>query len=280
MPEVVEVQIQADGLEKSVSMQNIDDIIFHDKGELIVDSIGREAFYEAVIGSAISEVFRVGKKVVFQIDKQCQSTSYMVSSLRMTGRWLVNVPEDQIGHSRITFKLSGGDILRYSDVRVFGKISLQTTFPNNTGVDVLEADYADLCKAAFENPRAERLTIKQFILDQSIWEGLGNVYANETLWKAGYHPGQRADYVATEWGRLEWLIDNMKSVLYKGQELGGLSLKDWYHVDGSKGHAQEQLNVYQKTHCACGTKIVKDRERDYDARATYYCPKCQRKRIV
>jgi formamidopyrimidine-DNA glycosylase len=279
MPEVIEVRIQAEGLEEKVSMDNIVDVIFHDKGDRIIRPMSPEKFRESVIGSSVSEVFRVGKQIVFQINRG-HTCTFMTSHLRMTGRWLVDVPEGQIGHSRITFKLASGKVLRYSDVRVFGTIQMGCYWPDIEGVDVLEADYAELGNAAFEHPKAKRMTIKRFILDQSIWTGLGNVYANETLYRAGIHPGQPADSIVNIWTALESLIENMKATLDKGYNLGGLSLKDWFKVDGKKGHAQEYLCVYQQTSCTCGTKILKDHAKEFDSRATYYCPRCQRKRIT
>jgi formamidopyrimidine-DNA glycosylase len=285
MPEIVEALIQAEGLDKFLSKESITsaekivDVIFHDKGDRIIRPMTPEKFRENLVGSVITEVFRVGKQIVFVLAKG-RTTTYMTSHLRMTGRWLVNVPEEQLGHTRIMFKLSSGAVLRYSDVRVFGTIQLDHTWRGTEGVDVWDCDYTDLSNAAFENPKAKRMTIKQFILDQSIWTGLGNVYANETLHRARIHPGQPADSVVNDWAYLEHLIENMKATLYKGYQLGGLSLKDWFHVDGKPGNAQKHLVVYQQTSCTCGTKILKDHEKQFDSRATYYCPRCQRKRIT
>lgn len=277
MPEVVEVQIQVDGLNESVAWDVIEDIYFSPGSERIIRPTAPDDFSTSLIGYTITEVFRCGKQVVFVLVNG-NTCLYMTSHLRMTGRWLVDVPEEQIGHNRITFNLKSGKVLRYGDVRVFGTIHVGRKYPVIKGVDVLDSDYTDLTNAVYQNPKAVGKTIKQFILDQKTWTGLGNVYANETLHQAGIHPGQPADSVVYDWSTLERLIESMKTTLYKGQEHGGLSLKDWFHVDGTQGKAQDHLCVYKRTHCSCGTPVVRDKT--IDSRTTYYCPECQRKRIT
>lgn len=269
MPEIVEVKIQAEGLKKAVEGETIVDVIFHYKGDKIILPITEDLFRDRLVGLKIEDIFRSGKHIVFDM-----GDFFLISHLRMTGRWTVDIPEEQIGHSRITFKLASGKTLRYSDVRVFGVIEFKNHQPMPEGADVWDSDYTDLSNVAFEHPKAGKMSIKKFILQQDIWTGLGNVYANETLRAATIHPGTLASKIVNNWSSLELLMDSMKAVLYQGYNNGGLSLKDWYHVDGTEGSAQHHLLVYKRAECNCGTKII--RSTDFDSRTTYYCPSCQR----
>lgn len=269
IPEIVEVQIQTEGLQKVVG-DRIIGVELSDKGDKIVRPLSFMDLSSNTVGTTIEDVFRVGKYIVFQLEK-----SYMLVHLRMTGRWLLDVPEENIGHTRVTFKLESGRTLRYSDVRVFGRISFGNPWELKHGEDVWNADYGDLFKVLFNNQKVKDKTIKRFILDQKVLCGLGNVYANEALFHARIHPGSYAAEILNDYELASKLIGSIKETLYKGYKFGGLSLKDYYHVDGTRGSAQDHLDIYQATQCGvCLGKV--ERSEIFDGRASYYCPKCQK----
>ncbi|MNW28234.1 Formamidopyrimidine-DNA glycosylase [compost metagenome] len=276
MPEIVEVEIQTEGLQDVVG-DVITDVIFHKKGDKITRYQKPEQFREQLLNASIEDVFRQGKKIVFQTEQGFGPSLFLTSHLRMTGRWTIDVPEKKVGHSRLAFKLKSGRELRYSDVRVFGIMQLSTAYPGCEGADVLDGDYTDLANKAFKNKKAKGRSIKTFILDQHIWTGLGNVYANESLYEANIHPGEDAWDIVSKWDRLEGLIESVKRTLQKGYAHGGLSLKDYFHVDGTQGEAQNHLNVYKREVCNCGLPIVRDT--NIGTGTTFYCPTCQIKRL-
>lgn len=272
MPEVVEVEIQKEGLEETLIGDMIKNVTFHDKGEKIVRPISREDFTKKVTNKEITAVGRKGKYLIIELDKDLLLTSH----LAMTGRWLLDVSEEEIGHTRLEFELFSGRTLRYSDVRVFGRIRIEKDLKNkiyNKGIDVFKASEEEVKKCIEQTiSKKPTLNVKKFLTDQKAVSGLGNVYANEVLWEMGLNPSTNLGQLDSE--QISLLAFTIKDIINFGYTNGGLSLKDYYHVDGTKGHAQDFLEVYKKETCStCGTQISKSDE--FDGRATYYCSKCQ-----
>lgn len=273
MPEVVEVQIQMEGLRNSIVGDKIIGVEFHHKGEKIIRPLSPSEFKNVVLGREITFVNRIGKFIVIKLDKEILMTSH----LAMTGRWLLDVPEEKVGHTRIAFNLLSGRKLRYSDVRVFGRIRLEDNLGGkiyrNKGLDVFKADEDEIKRYLLSIVDLKgNENLKKILTDQKILCGLGNVYANEVLWAASIHPERKLGSLREE--EIKLLAITIKEILDIGYELGGLSLRDYYHIDGSKGLAQEYLQIYQKEFCPnCGTKVLKSEE--FDGRTTYYCPHCQ-----
>ena len=272
MPECVEVEIQKEGLEALVG-DTIKDVIFYDKGEKIVRPIPIDDFTYRVMGKKIEKVERYGKYIAFDLGDQ-----FLTSHLAMTGRWLLDVPEEEVGHTRIMFEMKSGRELRYSDVRVFGRIRLENMLTNkiyHKGLDVLTAD-KDEIKGTLELLRSQKryneTNVKKLLLNQNIFSGLGNVYANEVLYNVKLSPSREAKSLTDL--EIESLASAIKSILKMGYEKGGLSFSDYYHVDGTKGTMQEYLNVYKKSNCIEGHDILRSEE--FDDRTSFYCPICQR----
>lgn len=271
MPEIVEVQIQTEGLREQILNDMIMNIKFMDKGDKIILPINPIDFINQVKGKRIQDVFRIGKYIVFKLDE----TLYLATHLRMTGRYLIDVPEEEIGHTRIVFELESGKNLRYSDVRVFGRMTLvQDLKYLKKGLDVWDASPEEITNHILNvREKFKNKNLKEFFTHQGILCGLGNVYANELLFRLNFHPGKLVQELKSE--DIIKISKEMKDMLKWSYELGGLSMKDYYHVDGSKGKTQEHLNVYQKQSCPnCGTKI--ERTEEFDKRATFFCPNCQR----
>lgn len=273
MPEIVEVQIIAEQLEKEILYDSIVKVEFsNEESTSIIQPLTNQEFAKEVENRRVYDVYRIGKKIIFDLGER-----YMVSSLMMTGRWLLDVPEEQIGHTRVTFHLKSGKILRYSDVRKFGTLKIMDLNEVNKlskGLDIWDVPEEVLVYNLFENHIAFNKTIKQLILNQDVLSGLGNIYACEVLRKAKIHPAEFASSVLFNKERTQLLVKAIKEKIQEGYERGGLSVKDYYHLDGRKGDMQNHLVVYKQEYCSCGTKV--ERNIFSDKRTSYYCPNCQR----
>jgi formamidopyrimidine-DNA glycosylase len=118
-------------------------------------------------------------------------------------------------------------------------------------------------------------TVKQFIMDQQVIAGVGNIYADESLFLAGISPFSKANKLKREdW---EKLVSTIKEVLEMGIRFGGTTDSDYVNAEGKKGGMQDHLNVYHKTgeYCQNGCDCVIERTK-IGGRGTYYCPCCQR----
>lgn len=280
MPEIVEVQIQAEGLNRLTVGKKIVTVEFEDKGDLIIRPETPANFINRVVGKRIKLVRRNGKYIVFNLQSvdALEDDILLASHLRMTGRWLVNVPEAPgLEHTRIRFHLDDGTVLRYSDVRAFGTLKFVDDFYGlSKGLDVFRHYDFEIHNHLIKvlSPRMGDWNLKKLLLKQEILCGIGNVYANEILFYMRANPGRLLKTMSE--ADLVELCCAIENVIQLGYERGGLSLKDWVHVDGTKGHAQDYLMVYRQDVCrVCGGDIVRSEE--FDGRATYYCPSCQYK---
>ena len=272
MTEVVEVEIQKEGL-KAIVGDTVTSVKFYDKGDVIVRPTSAEYFVDCILKKRVERVIRVGKKIGIDL-----GDFWLVSHLAMTGRWLLDVPEEKVGHTRIEFQLESGRVLRYSDVRVFGRIQIKYMLDDvlkATGIDVFTAtkdDVSIVIENAQKLARYNTTAVKKFLLNQHCITGLGNVYANEILFDANINPARQLLTLSED--EIYKLSVVTRKKLDEAYKLGGLSMKDYYHVNGEQGEMQNHLAVYRKEHCKhCKSKIVKDKT--IDGRATYYCPCCQ-----
>ena len=179
-------------------------------------------------------------------------------------------------HDHVDLCLSNGKALRFTDPRRFG-FWLWSEQPevdmllSNLGPEPLtEAFNSDYI---FQSSRGRKTAIKNFIMDNKVVVGVGNIYAAESLFKAGIHPKRAAGKISAN--RYEALVSEIKSVLKQAIEQGGTTLKDFTHSDGKPGYFKQELMVYGRegeTCFQCGTTLKGIRQ---GQRATVYCPDCQ-----
>jgi formamidopyrimidine-DNA glycosylase len=225
-------------------------------------------------GTKLTSVERRGKKVIALFSDGVA----VIFSLGMSGNvyWRVNgsAPEK---HTHLVLGFDGGE-LRVVDPRRFGGVYIDDSkvvkhyIGKRQGPDVLTIDDAEFA-ARFDNRTAP---IKPLLLDQRIVAGIGNIYADEALFKANVHPLTRADKLsADDLGRLHRAI---VTTLEHAIELGGSTISTYAQVDGSAGYFQIMHRVYGKAgeSCPeCGTSIEKLKIR---GRSSYFCPNCQREK--
>ncbi len=181
-------------------------------------------------------------------------------------------------HDHIDLRLVNGKCLRFTDPRRFGawlwtrQPATQHELLRNLGPEPLEDDFnAD---GLFERSRGRRVAIKNFLMNSHVVAGIGNIYANEALFRAGIHPGRAAGRIGRQ--RIGTLVAAIKDVLRDSIRQGGTTLRDFLNGEGKPGYFQQSLLVYARAGdpcTACGTPI---RETRTGQRSTFYCPRCQR----
>jgi formamidopyrimidine-DNA glycosylase len=188
-------------------------------------------------------------------------------------------------HDHVIFTMSRGDTIRYNDVRRFGYMTLiavsdiaEHPFFKGLGVEPLSSDLTPAYLIARAKGKTQPL--KNFLLDQRVIAGLGNIYACEALFRASLPPDAEAGMLARGKRGLaaERLCASIKGVLEDALCAGGSSFKDYRHADGASGTFQEKFDVYgregQPCHGACGSVILRSVQQ---GRSTFFCPHCQAK---
>lgn len=195
--------------------------------------------------------------------------------LGMTGRLLVTSPESEIAphtHARLT--LHSGKELRFVDARRFGRLEFRELGGRNEfgapGAEPLRIGAREFA-AQFHG---RRLAIKAALLNQSLLAGVGNIYADESLFQAGIRPRRRCNRLTL--GELERLRVALRQVLNRAIRMGGSSVADYVDADGARGFFQLEHCVYQRTGEPCRQCKTAIRRVVVAGRGTHYCPKCQR----
>jgi formamidopyrimidine-DNA glycosylase len=199
--------------------------------------------------------------------------------LRMTGTMLYDPPPDGVPpHARVTFLLEGGHRVVFCDPRRFGtgelllgSTALEAFFAARLGVEPLSEAFTAAHLRALA--RGRRAPVKAFLLDQSKVAGVGNIYADEALFRARIHPLRPVGALRAE--QLRALRDAVVAVLGAGIDAGGATIDDFRHADGVQGSFQHAFLVHRRAGqpCpACGTTI---RKLVAAGRGTYVCERCQ-----
>ncbi|MDZ4797277.1 MAG: bifunctional DNA-formamidopyrimidine glycosylase/DNA-(apurinic or apyrimidinic site) lyase [Bryobacteraceae bacterium] len=215
----------------------------------------------AVTGQRVREVTRHGKFILIGLER-----GFLTIHLGMTGQLRFDSPITP--HTRAIFQLDGAALV-YDDPRMFGSIeySEATDRTDRLGPDALNSVLSpELLR--------RKAPIKAVLLNQSIFAGVGNIYADESLFRAGIHPRRRADRIAAP--RASRLIQVVQEVLAEAVEHRGSSVSDYVDTEGRKGDFQLRHRVYGRKGLpclVCGTPL---RKIVVAQRGTHYCPVCQR----
>jgi len=274
MPELPEVETVANGVHARIHGQTVVGVQTSNKPQTFKSP--PDEIVEALTGSRIERVHRVGKTIVVDLSRKDSGrkkkhTQFLVH-LGMTGRLLVSTPDTPAPpHTHATLTLSSGKELRFVDPRRFGRLSVVApdTRYEGPGAEPLTIPLEDFI-ALFHH---RKTPIKAALLNQSLLHGVGNIYADEALFHAGIRPTRHAGRLTrAELGRLR---DALIKVLTEAIQLGGSSVSDYVDADGVAGFFQLRHHVYSRTGqpCrVCGTPITRI---VIGGRSTHYCPKCQ-----
>ena len=277
MPELPEVETIARGLASRVSGDVIESVWLGQKPEPLKSSAREIA--GALEHSRISTVRRMGKHIVFDLDpnrvhgkKPGPAKTQWIVHLGMTGRLQVCEPQAEIlKHTHAILKLESGRELRFVDPRRFGRLSVVRAGGFEAGgIEPLEADL-DSFLPLF---RGRKTPIKSALLNQKLLRGVGNIYADESLFRAGIRPRRRASTITRD--QLAKLLASVKEVLQEAIALGGSSISDYVDADGEEGFFQLQHRVYGREGEPCLVCKTPIKRIVIAGRSSHYCPKCQK----
>ncbi len=269
MPELPEVETIARGLHKRLAGDRIDEVWIGDKSNLLKSPAGEIA--RVLRGALIIGFRRVGKHIVCDL-KSTKGAAQWVIHLGMTGRCLVCDPEvEHAKHTHLIATLESGRELRFVDPRRFGKLQvLEGEGFEAAGAEPIAADRGEFMKLF----KGRKTPIKSALLNQRLLSGIGNIYADESLFRAGVRPRRRAASLTQ--AELMCLYDAIQQVLEEAIEAGGSSVSNYVDSSGNEGFFQLQHRVYQRTDepcLVCGTSI---KRLVIAGRSSHYCPHCQR----
>jgi len=302
MPELPEVETIARGLAKRVSGDVIESIWFGEKPEPLKSSPHEIA--AAVENTRILAVRRVGKHIVFDLERNSRGDrrkrallsahglkaklprkgsglprqetlppahSQFIVHLGMTGRLQVCDPQSEIlKHTHAIAKLASGRELRFVDPRRFGRLSVAAAGDfAAAGIEPFEADL-DGFTGLF---RGRKTPIKSALLNQALLRGVGNIYADESLFRAGIRPRRRASAITRE--QLAKLFTSVQEVLREAIALGGSSISDYVDADVEEGFFQLKHSVYVREGKPCTRCKTAIKRIVIAGRSSHYCPKCQ-----
>ena len=228
----------------------------------------------AVSGREVTAVERRGKYLLIQLAGE----RTLALHLRMTGNLLIR-ENGEPRHVRARFQLDDGRTLLFTDVRRFGQAvvldrgdQLEDYFAARLGVEPLSAELT--AERLLELARERKAPLKSFLLAQSRIAGIGNIYADEALWRARLHPLSPAGSMKLE--HAERLVAGIVAALEAGLDLGGASIDDYRDARGERGSMQDEFLVHTREGEACRRddggviqRIV------VTGRSTYFCPVCQ-----
>ena len=231
---------------------------------------------DALIGAKVVDTRRRGKFLWLVLDRPF----VLVAHLGMSGQFLINPTDAR--HTRALFHLRRGlktSALHFNDQRTFGWVSVEESH------DGIPSSVQKIARDPFDpefnlaevvtNIRRRNLSIKTALLNQNILSGVGNIYADESLWLAKIHPERRADQMRTT--DISRVIGSAQTVMSEALQVGGTSFDELYiNVNGESGYFDISLNAYGREGKACprcGTAIARIK---FANRSSHFCPKCQK----
>ncbi|MFF3496263.1 bifunctional DNA-formamidopyrimidine glycosylase/DNA-(apurinic or apyrimidinic site) lyase [Streptomyces sp. NPDC002795] len=280
MPELPEVEVVRRGLERWVAHRTVAEVEVLHPRSVRRHIAGGPDFASRLKGRTIGAPSRRGKYLWLPLEG---SHTSVLAHLGMSGQLLVqphDAPDEKHLRIRVRFADALGTELRFVDQRTFGGLSLHDTdaagLPDviaHIARDPLDALFDD---AAFHTAlRAKRSTIKRALLDQSLISGVGNIYADEALWRAKLHY-ERPTASFTR-PRTAELLGHVRDVMNAALSVGGTSFDSLYvNVNGESGYFDRSLDAYGREGLPCRRCSTPMRRRAWMNRSSYYCPRCQR----
>ncbi len=271
MPELPEVETVRRGLAEHVVGNKFKEITVLHRRATSPRSI---ASLTSLKGARVTEVARRGKFLWFKLDRP----EVLVGHLGMSGQFLIqprNAPDER--HLRVKINLGKHD-LRFIDQRTFGWLGVDETrnglptYVKDIAADPFDPQF-DLDET-IERFKKKKTEIKRALLDQGVMSGVGNIYADEALWRSKIHPESRTETMKAL--RIKELIENATSVMSEALSVGGTSFDDLYiNVNGESGYFERSLAVYGQEGEGCPRCGREIRRIKFANRSSHFCPKCQ-----
>ena len=282
MPELPEVETVARGLRQTILGRRILSVTLG-KTDFIDDPAALE---QHLPGRRIEAVERYGKFMLLRLSAADGGTrpaangdaaqASLLVHLGMTGQIAPSPAAQPLEkHTHVCMLLDDGRELRYVDARRFGRIAYLTEAPLAEELSGFGADPLEVGKEEFANRICERrVRIKALLLDQSVLRGVGNIYADESLWRAKIHPGQLGAKLSRK--QAETLRRVLQDILRKAIALRGSSISDFLDAEGEPGEYQRHHRAYGREGKSCYRCKTSIRRAIVAGRSSYFCPKCQR----
>jgi formamidopyrimidine-DNA glycosylase len=310
MPELPEVETIARGLAKRVTGDTVESVWLGQKKEPLKSPASE--IVATLEQSRVAAVRRMGKHIVFDLEQNgvaraptpakgrrtgektksakaqstrtsssadaeaggaarpAQTKSQWIVHLGMTGRLQVCEPQEEVAkHTHAILSLSSGRELRFVDPRRFGRLSVSANFDAG-GIEPLDVGLEDFITLF----QGRKTPIKSALLNQKLLRGVGNIYADESLFRSGIRPRRRASTITRE--HLGKLFVAVKEVLKEAIALGGSSVSDYVDADGKEGFFQLQHRVYARESEPCLVCKTPIKRIVIAGRSSHYCPKCQK----
>lgn len=288
MPELPEVETVVRGLRAAVAGEVIESVWIGSRPQPLKSPPAE--IVSALEGARIADVRRLGKHIVIDLsvepsgrnsrartrrnsDRRASTTlrAHFIVHLGMTGRLVVSRPEAEIPkHTHLIARLSSGRELRFTDPRMFGKMRVERDSFDPAGVEPLDVPLEEFVPLF----RRRKTPIKSALLNQQLLRGIGNIYADESLFRAGVRPRRRAASLTR--AQLQRLYASIREVLDEAITAGGSSVSSYVGATGEPGYFQFQHRVYgrEAEPClVCGTPVKRV---VIAGRSSHYCPACQK----
>ncbi len=281
MPELPEVETVARGLRQTILGRRILSVALG-KTDFIDDPVALE---QNLPGHRIDAVERYGKFMLLRLSEAAatngnggENTAKQASllvHLGMTGQMAPSPAEKPLEkHTHVCMLLDDGRELRYIDARRFGRIAYLTEAPLAEELTRFGADPLEISKEEFvKRIRERRARIKALLLDQGLLRGVGNIYADESLWRAKIHPAQLGAKLRRKQAEMLW--SGLQEILRKAIAMRGSSISDFLDTEGEPGEYQQRHRAYGREGKGCHRCKTGIRRGIVAGRSSYFCPKCQ-----
>jgi len=275
VPELPETETIARDLDRAISGNAIVDVRVTRKD--VLREVGAATMRERLVGAVITRAWRRAKLIVLDLSTRDR----IVVQPRFTGALLIDagqLPDEERRYSTVELVLDSERSLHYRDIRRLGTVALmnEQRFAEYSGALGQEPlDDAFTVERLSAILRSSRQAVKRVLMDQRRVVGVGNIYANEVLWRAGLDPSQPAATLSP--AEIDRLHRELGDVLRAAVTARGTSFRDYRDASGSRGSFAEQLQAYGREGepCArCGRRLIVTHE--IDGRSTVFCYACQR----
>ena len=270
MPELPEVETTRRGIAQAVTGKVIGNVIIREprlRWRLPDEFAGQ------LQGQRIREVRRRAKYLLIDLDR-----GSLIVHLGMSGSFRVlPISTTALKHDHVDLVLDSAQCLRFNDPRRFGSMHYTESDPNEHPLlrKLAPEPLNDEFNAAYlvKKARRRKVAIKQFIMNANLVVGVGNIYASESLFRAGIRPSRATGRVKQE--EIVKLVKGIKAVLSDAIRAGGTTLRDYVNADGAPGYFRQKLFVYERVGEPCRKCKTPIKQLRHGQRSTYYCPVCQ-----
>jgi formamidopyrimidine-DNA glycosylase len=306
VPELPEVETVRAGLAEVVTGAKVTKVVIHDSRSLKRHPATVGDFVETLTGRTLQAAVRRGKFLWLPLNKQKNEEQLaLIGHLGMSGQILLRTPGSEADNlNRITIYLKAADgqkyELRFVDQRIFGSLAIDVMSDTNDGLpggfsaeesgswlNMIPNQVAHIARDPLDESFSEEAVLKLFkkkqsgikrvLLDQGVLSGIGNIYADESLWLAKLHYDQSTASISK--AKAKELLEHVRVVLANAVEAGGTSFDEQYkNINGESGYFSISLNAYGLTGLPCkrcGRPIRRD---NWMNRGSHFCPYCQRRR--